>query len=85
MVVLGWDYILLPVVAGLLVVGPMFAIGLYDKSRRIAAGDVVELTLTLQASPKSGGQIAFIGVILSLLFAIWLRASVIIYALFFGL
>ncbi len=34
---------------------------------------------------RSGGQVAFIGVILLLLIVLWMRAAVLIYALFFGL
>ena len=35
--------------------------------------------------PKSGGQVLFTGVLLCLLMLLWMRAAVIIYALFFGL
>jgi uncharacterized membrane protein len=35
--------------------------------------------------PESGGQILFTGVLLCLLMLLWMRAAVIIYALFFGL
>ena len=35
--------------------------------------------------PRSGGQILFTGVLLCLLMLLWMRAAVIIYALFFGL
>jgi uncharacterized membrane protein len=34
---------------------------------------------------KAGGQVLFIGVILTLLMLLWMRAAVIVYALFFGL
>ena len=35
--------------------------------------------------PESGGQVLFAGVLLFLLMLLWMRAAVIIYALFFGL
>ena len=79
------DYILFPAFAGFLVVGPLLAIGLYEKSRRIAAGEPVGLAQMIFVKPKSGGQVLFTGVLLCLLMLLWLRAAVIIYALFFGM
>lgn len=35
---LGLDYILFPAIAGFMVVGPVLALGLYEKSRQLAAG-----------------------------------------------
>jgi uncharacterized membrane protein len=81
----GWDYILFPAFAGFMVVGPIVAVGLYEKSRAIAAGEPVSLVRMIFVRPASGGQILFTGVLLCLLMLIWMRAAVIIYALFFGL
>jgi uncharacterized membrane protein len=81
----GWDYVLFPALAGFMVVGPLLAIGLYEKSRRLADGEPVSLARMIFVKPKSGGQILFTGVLLCLLMLLWMRAAVIIYALFFGL
>jgi len=81
----GWDYILFPAFAGFMVVGPILAVGLYEKSRRIAANEPVDLGRMIVVHPASGGQILFTGVLLCLLMLLWMRAAVIVYALFFGL
>lgn len=81
---LGWDYILLPAFSGFMVVGPILGIGLYEKSRRIAEGQSVRLIDMILVKPRSNGQVLFAGALLVTLTLLWMRAAVIIYALFFG-
>ncbi|BCH25002.1 hypothetical protein MesoLjLc_47090 [Mesorhizobium sp. L-8-10] len=82
---LGIDYILFPALAGFMVVGPLLAIGLYQKSRDIEAGTPVALSRMIFVNAASGAQVWYTGAILCLLMLTWMRAAVIIYALFFGL
>lgn len=81
----GRDYLLFPALAGFLVIGPVLAIGIYEKSRLIAQGEPISLTRMVFVKPQSGGQILFIGALLCLLMLLWTRSAVLIYALFFGL
>jgi len=82
---LGLDYILFPALSGFMVVGPLIAIGLYQKSRDIEAGVPVTLRRMIFVHAASGAQVWYTGALLCLLMLTWMRAAVIIYALFFGL
>ena len=79
------DYALFPALAGFLVVGPLIANGLYEKSRRIEAGQRTGLAGMVFVRPCSRYQALFMGVMLLGLFLLWMRAAVLIYALFFGI
>lgn len=79
------DYVLFPALAGFMVVGPFIAIGLYEKSRAIERGEPIALGRMLFVRAASGAQVWFTGAILCLLMLGWMRAAIIIYALFFGL
>lgn len=81
----GHDYILFPALAGFMIIAPVLAIGLYEKSRALEAGKSVTLSRMLFVRPRAGGQVYFTGVLLCLLMLLWMRAAVLIYALFFGL
>lgn len=81
----GLDYILFPALAGFMVVGPLLAIGLYQKSRDIEEGTSISLARMIFVRARSGAQVWYTGAILCLLMLVWMRAAVIIYALFFGL
>lgn len=78
------EYALLPALAGFLIVAPLFAVGLYEKSRLHERGETATLQKMLFVKPKGGAQIYFTGVLLCLLMVLWIRAAVLIYALFLG-
>lgn len=82
----GFSYILFPVIASFMVLGPLVAIGLYGKSRLLASGTPHVSTLEMiSVKAKSPGQLLLVGVVLMLIMTFWLRFAIVLYALFFGL
>lgn len=81
---LAWDFALFPAIAGFLVFAPALAIGLYDKSRALEVNEPVSLRHMLLPHARAGGQVLFTGALLCGVMLLWMRAAVIIYALFFG-
>lgn len=81
----GLLFLALPSIAGFLIVGPYLAIGLYKKSDRRASGQTTTLAQMMLAGPRSGGQLAYAGLLLCLLVMFWLRAADLLYAVFFGI
>lgn len=80
----GYDYALFPALAGFFVVGPVLAAGLYEKSRRIEEGLPVSLSVMVRPKPGTGQHVLFVGAVLCGLMLLWMRAAVILYALFVG-
>ncbi|MEL7486589.1 MAG: DUF2189 domain-containing protein [Pseudomonadota bacterium] len=74
---------LIPVALGVFaIVGPLLALPLYEKSRRIEAGEEPRLTPVQFAGPRSLTQIAYIGFFLMFAALVWVRLAMVLYALF---
>jgi uncharacterized membrane protein len=67
---------------GFLLVGPLMAIGLYDLSRQIESGNTPRLLPSLVAWRSNTGGIGIFVLILTVLFLVWARASMVSFALF---
>jgi len=84
----GWQSLILALAGGFLIVGPLFAVGLYDVSRALASGDGaangVSLGRAITAGLRARGQLLFMGALLFIIYFVWVRIALLLFALFYG-
>lgn len=80
----GMLYLILPLLGGFLIVGPILTVGLYEAARRREQGQGTTFFEALAAFQRNPTQIALMGVALLLLMFAWVRLAAMLFMLYFG-
>lgn len=72
------------VITGFLIMGPFLALGLYELSAQRERGEQCRLRPSLVACSKNIGNMGVFAVMLLVVFLVWARASVVVFAVFYS-
>lgn len=84
LIAFGHGSLVLPLAGGFVLLAPILVVGLYDVSQRLEQNREVTLANVCAAFRNNIGQLSAMGVVLLILWFVWVEIAIVLFAVFFG-